>query len=184
MHRAWPLSLLILGAVGTAVAQPAPKARAAISDRLAREIRSTLPDFDPATERRARPARLDPGPEDPNVITLPEVLVEQSSLAVRAVEEQERERAQHARLKRQYLASMSKVTSLLNAWAIPILGAPVEARAEGYANSEMARMKLDGWGAIAETVGTTDPAAGESLKKEIHILKHGSRPPGWPPIRP
>lgn len=186
MHRAWLQLLLMVGVTGLALAQPvATKPRAQISERLAREIRSTLPEFDPAAaERRERPARLDPGPSDPNVITLPEVLVEESQLAVRAVEQQEREKAQRARLKRQYLANMGRVASLLNSWAIPFLGVPVEAQAEGYANREMARAKTEGWEAVAETVATTDPDAGAGLKKEIHILRHGTHPPGWPPIRP
>lgn len=186
MHRAWPQLLLMVGVVGCAVAQPVvPRPRAQISERLAREIRSTLPEFDQATaEQRARPARLDVPRGDPGVITLPEVVVEESQLAVRAVEQQEREKAQRARLKRQYLANMNRVNSLLNSWAIPFLGIPLEAQAEGYASREMARARTEGWATIADTVATTDAEAGASLRKEIHILRHGSHPPGWPPIRP
>lgn len=184
MHRAWSLPLLLLAAVGSAVAQPAPKSRATISDRLAREIRATLPGFEQNVTRLVTPGRLEPGPDDPGVITLPEVIVEDRRPAVRMLEDLAREAGEFSRLKRQYLASMNRTTALLNSWAFPVLSPSVDARAAASARREMLRSRIAGFETVAAAVATIDPAAADGLGRELHALKHGTHPPGWPPLRP
>ena len=183
MHRAWPLFLLILGAAGTAVAQPQAKPRAPISGRLAQEIRRTLPDYDPAADRAERPARLEVPRGDPNVITLPEMVVEDRKVAVRALEERDREEQEFGRLKRKYLASMSAIGNVLNSWTIPLVsGGDIDAMAAAEARREMERERFDRFEAVADAAA--DPASGESLRREIRAVKHGTRPAGWPSLRP
>lgn len=182
MHRAWPLLLLVLGAAGSVVAQSESAPGRRMSERLAREIRSTLPAFDPALERPEQPGRLADRPADPGVIEMPEVVVR--DVRIRRVDPDSwlsRGELQ-AKMKRQYLAKMSPLETLLGAWSIPLLLPSVQARANVAYDAEKMRGELESLDAIAGAAASADPAAGASLKKEIHTLQHGSHPPGWPPI--
>lgn len=187
MHRAWPLPWLMFAAVVTAVAQSdAPAgATARMSERLAREIRSTLPAYDPAAREAQPQERLDRGPVDPDVIMMREMVVQDRRIAVRQLEERARETEQFERLKRKYLATLSGIGTALNSFTIPLVSAGgLDAMAAGEARREMMRERLEGFSAVANAAGAADPAAGESLKKEIHTLRHGTHPAGWPSIRP
>lgn len=185
MHRAWPLLLLVIGAVGSAAAQSEPAPGRRMSDRLAREIRSTLPSYDAALDRTVSRERLNTAPSDPGVITMPEVIVQDRRIAIRKMEERAREAEQFSRLKRRYLAAMSGIGTALNSFTIPLVSAGgLDGLAAEEAQREMMRIRFEGFQAVADTVATTDADAGDSLKREIHTLKHGTHPAGWPPIRP
>ncbi len=179
MHRAG--IMLLFAAAGMAVGQTGGDTTPTrMSERLAQEIRATLPDFDPTVKRAERLADT---PLEPGVIRMPEMVVQDRNLAVRAMEEQERDKAEFLRLKRNYLASMNGVTALLNSWAIPYLSLSVDAQSSADAHRKMMKARAEGFETVAKAVATTDPEAGVAMQRTINAWSKGTRPAGWPPIR-
>jgi len=73
---------------------------------------------------------------------------------------------------------------LLNGWAIPFLTPSADAQAGAAAHQKMMKAKVDGFETVADVVSKTDPDAGAALRREITAWSKGTRPRGWPPIRP
>ncbi len=183
MQRAGLILLLTAGSTGFAVSQTGGEEtpRTKMSDPFAQEIRSTLPDYDPTIERTDLLADT---PLEPGVIRMPEMLVQDRNLAVRAWEERARNDAEFSRLKRAHLASMSTLTALLNSWAIPFLSPSVDAQSSAAARRAMLKSRVGGFESVAKAVSTTDPAAGAALQRDINAWAKGTRSDGWPPLRP
>lgn len=172
MHQAPTLLLCSLGLLAAAAAAE-PPAPSSLSDRLAAEIRASLPRYEPKADQ---PGPAAEAPPDPDVILMPRMEIREKRLERTEPDDWLRRDALQRKIRTDYLASMDGLTGFLNSWSIPLVTPSVAARANARYRTQKTMAEFGRLSGIANALQGHDPKARDELRDEIQRALTG-RPP-------
>lgn len=167
---------LLLPLVGFASALTAAEPSSAIISReISAKIREGLPAYQPPSNK-SEGGTEGPQTDDPNVLVLPKVTVEEKRLPPDAADQLMNRDAFKRKMENLYLDEIAKdgpLNYLLNRFTIPILSPSKEERGRAiYQQRELDRLRH-----VTDTVRSLDPDAAKTFERELDN-SHTTRPAG------